>query len=234
MKRFIAAALGSALVGALVMPTVVAAGPPRLPLCHLNEAGTFQRMVVAQPAYAAHLRHGDVEIDGWVPDQPGYRFDEDCAPELFLLARATSTDASGVEHLVAQWEDTNHDGVPSDGDTVRTDEFPLYTDREGSRIYVSATVTEHVVALQEASRSATVHQLVGRNDEGEFQFTAWLDEEVYFYAEWGVDTILVADGLLGEDRTIIGIDAPSRPAVGGFVVGYDPVNLILVTFYGPW
>jgi hypothetical protein len=61
------------------------------------------------------------------------------------LVRVTSVDASGVEHLVAQWEDTNHDGVPSAGDTVRTGEFPLFTDSAGSRIYIPATVTEHPV-----------------------------------------------------------------------------------------
>jgi hypothetical protein len=59
-----------------------------------------------------------------------------------VLVRASSVDSVGTERLVAQLEDTNGDGVPSPGDTVRAAEYPK--DFTGQS-YGSFTQTVHVI-----------------------------------------------------------------------------------------
>lgn len=143
MKRRIAVAITTTLVAALVVPGIAAAGQPKVPVCHRNDAGGFTRIEVAEPAYDSHIAHGDGGLHDSVPGQPGYVFDATCAPEPILL-RMTTLDANGTPHLLVQWEDANADGDPSVGDVIRTGDFPVFT-AAGTLDYVPAQQPEHIV-----------------------------------------------------------------------------------------
>ena len=246
VRHLAVATLVAALAGALLVP-VVSAGQAKLLVCHARGNGSFGPVVVAQPAYQSHLDHGDGEVGGPVPGSVGHVFDEECLPELAArpLLRVTSVDESGVEHLVAQWEVTNGDGLPSTGDTIRTGEFPLFTDTSGARTYVPATVTEHpnvVVTFFQPGPGWIALDATTATGIFIFYFTP----EYEYFAEYGSDNFGSARALdtinrpYDADFTTIWTTphaSPSEPAIepGVYLTSaHWSVDLLQITLYGTW
>ena len=254
MKRSVAAAITSVLISALLVPGVVTAGGgglPRLPVCHLNDDGGFNLINVAYPAYDNHISHGDAAFHDPVPGQPGYVFDESCLSEPILL-RITSLDANGEQHMLAQWEDTNADGEPSVGDTIRTGELPQFA-TPTTWTYIPAYLPEHVVTAIDSLFPATNHSV---------SFRLWADAALPGYPSTAAPFFFQRDSLyeiyrealpngaysssafdrsddsLQGDVTLVCFGSPSRPHPGATCTQYAngdwTVDLIQIAYYGTW
>lgn len=180
MRRLVVIATAAALIATLAVPAIVVAGQERVPVCHLNDVGGFQRIEVAEPAYASHLSHGDGGIHEPVPGQPGYVFDTNCEPQPIIL-RITTLDATGTPRLLVQWEDTNADGTPSVGDVMRIGEFPIF----------SGPTTWDYVPVQNTELTVTAVDSAWRYDGpipafvDNFGITAWSGSHAKFwFGQW--------------------------------------------------
>ncbi len=138
--------VGVGAIGLLALGLVAAKPaekPAKVELCHAEAAGEFHAISVSVNAERAHREnHGDGMVGDAVPGQDGFVFDADCVPVRIALVQAVSTDADGNQRLVAELLDTNGDGVPSTGDTVRTLEYPRSYDGTD---FGTFTVTEHLL-----------------------------------------------------------------------------------------
>lgn len=57
-------------------------GQNKTEVCHLDEdSNAFKLITIADPAFDAHLAHGDGVPGGAVPGQSGFVFDENCIPQ---------------------------------------------------------------------------------------------------------------------------------------------------------
>lgn len=82
--------MGPSLVGSVIVacvlslgvlrPDLVSAGQARVDICHRARNGTYSPMTIAEPAYRAHIAHGDAKIGDLVPGGSGAVFDEACNP----------------------------------------------------------------------------------------------------------------------------------------------------------
>jgi hypothetical protein len=66
--------VGSALLVGFVTVGPVYAGQSKVDICHRNGQGTFQLITIAQPAYAAHIAHGDKAPEDFFRDADGDGF----------------------------------------------------------------------------------------------------------------------------------------------------------------
>lgn len=129
--RLIAATL------ALAAGAAQAAKVPKADICHLNkEAGVFELISVGENALEPHLAHGDL-LAGVDNGDDQLSLDEYCmlAVPPTVLARAyidvfDDGSAYNAKHDIdiAVLTDLNNDGVPSAGDQLEFDAFPLNDD----------------------------------------------------------------------------------------------------------
>lgn len=143
--------LSMILVIGLIPTGVAFAGGQKEEVCHRTGNGSFELIQVSTNAVQQHIdNHGDGSPGDTVPGMDGYSFDESCIPaQDSVLVQAWSTDAEGNRVLIAQLEDTNPDGIPSIGDTITANQYPL--DFDGAE-YRAFTVTTHTVASGGLSR----------------------------------------------------------------------------------
>jgi len=238
--------LTGALVGALLVPGVAFAGQARLNVCHREGSGAFNLIKIGEPAYATHLQHGDRAIGDGVPGMgPAWVFDSKCRPSerpLTLLARVWSTDQSGTQHDLARLEDTNYDGLPSAGDTLRLGQFP-YFNTDGSVAYGGFTVTTHAVTGTYVLK-APDHVALALYSEGRFwaivQYDPTADlgwyDEAYTERDTTGDTSFFIDstppgGVDQWDYTLVMSGSPGHPAPNaGWASGPASTNLIDIEF----
>ncbi len=181
MKRYLKVAVAASLMGALLFPATALAKVTKVDVCHSEGNGTFHLITVAEPAYQAHVDHGDSAPGGAVPGMDGYSFDDDCEPvadSVMVLARAWSADASGDDHLIAQLEDTDGSGDVSVGDTVRLFEYPLDFDPTAFGTYGD---TVHPVQIVNTSTSTVVS--VNSDADVFIWVTPDLQNQEYFAAQ---------------------------------------------------
>lgn len=112
------AALAAVAVGVAVTPAT--AGPPdKGNVCHDGDAG-WEVINIAEPAFEAHIEHGDAFPGEAVPGSPNLVFDDDCVPVTVV----TDTDGDGVPDDVDRcpgFDDTidvDGQGVPDHCETV--------------------------------------------------------------------------------------------------------------------
>ena len=111
---------------------VVTAGQEKVEVCHVNGAGSYLLIEIADPAFDAHVAHGDARPGDPVPDMPGYVFDAYCIPRQAMFAVAY-TDVDGVDGfdpvagdvLIAKVVDANGTGCLDGGDEVVMGQYPV-------------------------------------------------------------------------------------------------------------
>jgi hypothetical protein len=160
-----------------------------------------------------------------------------------LLARVWSTDESGTQHDVARLEDTNCDGLPSVGDTLRLGQFPYFS-TDGSLAYGDFTVTTHTVTGTRLLKYPD-HVGLSLSSEGrnwaivQFDPTAELGGYDETYTEWDTttaDTSFFIDstppsGVKASDYTLVTSGSPGHPAPNaGWAAGPASTNLIDIEF----
>ena len=128
------------LVGVTFVGSSASAGPPaKVAVCHLDaESGTYKAISIPERAAQAHLRHGDGIPGGNVPGSEGaFEFDDDCGqvatiPTEFAVAYTNLDGTPGYDPtgdaLLARLIDDDRDGVPSAGDKLLLDRYPLDID----------------------------------------------------------------------------------------------------------
>ena len=68
------------LVVVMAIPAF-AAGQTKSDVCHLDDAGNYMLINIADPALDSHIAHGDSQSGDAVPgNEDGYVFGEDCSP----------------------------------------------------------------------------------------------------------------------------------------------------------
>ena len=240
--------LFSAVLFALgaAVPAVAFAKADKVDICRLEGNGTYRLISVNGNGNAvrAHLAHGDGLPGQAVPTAPGSVFGQQCSL-VPLLILVTSPDPSGNEHLVTRWEDTNLDGRPSAGDTVRTSEFPLFTDSTGARIYIPATVTTHtvtnVVTVVHNPGDTRIEAFTTEDGHDMFATETPFGHEERFFSEEGPDGLVGAtdspdDSAVLLDGTSVHEGAPSEPAITGAhdQSAPNPVHFLEIAYFGTW
>ena len=66
----------------VLRPGPVSAGQDHVSICHRARTGAYSLITIAEPAYRAHIAHGDAKIGDLVPGGSGAVFDEACNPVL--------------------------------------------------------------------------------------------------------------------------------------------------------
>ena len=132
MTRRLLLSIAAALV-LLPGPAGVMAAQERVEVCHVTGDGTHVLIEIADPAYDAHVAHGDARPGDPVPGIPAYRFDAMCVPRLTDRIFAVAyTDVDGVDGfdpvagdvLIAMVMDRNGNDVVDPGDQVVMGRYP--------------------------------------------------------------------------------------------------------------
>ncbi len=135
MKRVVLLGVVASLATVLLLPAAASAKASKADVCHLNDVGGWQVNNVSERAVEAHLLHGDGLPGEAVPGMDRYSFDEDCVPTavatgpaILAVAYSEVDQVAGFtagDTLISAFEDVDGDGLPSIGDTIRTNRFPL-------------------------------------------------------------------------------------------------------------
>jgi hypothetical protein len=96
-KRLLPTLILSLIAVFLVTITGFAAAS-KVDVCHLEGNGSYIKINISENAFPSHVEHGDASPGEYVPDMPGWAFDETCTPyELAtdtLVVDATSATVS--------------------------------------------------------------------------------------------------------------------------------------------
>jgi len=79
MKKVLFVVLIMMLLLVVAMPTF-AAGQTKSDVCHLDDAGNYMLINIADPALDSHKAHGDSQPGDDVPGMEGYKFSDACVP----------------------------------------------------------------------------------------------------------------------------------------------------------
>lgn len=198
----------------------VSAKPNKVSLCHYDaDTDSYKLISVSGNGNAvnAHLAHGDGRPGDPVPTMEGSTFDDDCVPvadEMILAVAYTDTDDDGgaydpdVDVLIAKVVDDG-DGLPSTGDTIVMQQYPLDLD---ATAFGSFTTTTHTGTLE----FATAELLRYSGSGGTFGFLVRDIGEAYEETGESPTRTLIQDGLGiqgGPNVDILQVDSgsPSAP-----------------------
>jgi hypothetical protein len=99
MKQFMMTALA-----VVVAPMLLhAAGQTKVDICHVDDTGTYHLITIADPAYDAHIAHGDIDVITFYEDNDGDGFGttastvEDCEqPEGYAAVAGDCDDTNAA------------------------------------------------------------------------------------------------------------------------------------------
>ena len=115
----------------VLRPDPVSARQAHVDVCHRARPGTYSRITIAEPAYRAHLAHGDAKVGDLVPGGAGAVFDEACNPVLLCGGFPPDTLPTGSYRLTCFSCDVLDGELSCDCEDVFGEPLPTSLDLTG-------------------------------------------------------------------------------------------------------
>ena len=168
------------------------------------------------------MDHGDGVTGGVVPGMEGYVFDDACVPVALLAVAYTNVDGEDgynpdVDVLIARFEDIDDDGVPSVGDIIRTNRYPIdFNDLTGAGTF---GVTQHTITddFHVIYSTVSLDLILTETDTGTDQVFRWTTNtegttELYQEVSYGAEFTLFRDAInVSVDLRRVNPVSPSQP-----------------------